>query len=60
LGISPASVGNILKLHREIGGVESRLQTHVSTQSKLSFEDSVLLETIDVSQGWASLKEIEK
>jgi DNA-binding transcriptional ArsR family regulator len=60
LGISPASVGNILKLHRETGGLESRPQTHVRTQSKLSFEDSVLLETIVVSQGSASLKEIEK
>ena len=38
LGISPASVGNILKLHRETGSLESRPQTHVRTQSKLSFE----------------------
>ena len=37
-GISPASVGNILKLHRETGGLESRPQTHVRTQSKLSLK----------------------
>jgi hypothetical protein len=37
-GISPASVDNILKLHRETGGLESRPQTHVRTQSKLSLK----------------------
>ena len=60
LGISPASVGIILKLHRETGCLESRPQKHVRTSSKLSFEDSILLETIVVSKGSPSLNEIQK
>ena len=60
LGISRASVSNIFKLHRETGCLESRPRKHVKTQSKLSFEDSVLLETIVVNQGSTPLKEIQK
>ena len=57
LGISRASVGNILKLHHENVTIQ---YAHVRTQSKLSFEDSVLLETIVVSQGSTSLHETQK
>jgi hypothetical protein len=60
LGISPASVGNILKLHRETGGLESRPQTHVRTQSKLSLKILSFRNNCCYSQGAASLKEIEK
>ncbi len=60
LGISPSTVCNILKLHRETGSVDCRVRNHIRTPSKLTFKDSVLLETIVTNRGSTSLREIQR
>ena len=60
LGVSPSTVFNILKLHRETGGVDCRARNYIRTPSKLTFENSVLLEMIVTNRGSTSLLEIQR
>ena len=56
LGIQPSTVSNILKRYRATGQTASLPKDHVRTESKLSFQDSLLLETIVSHKGSTSLK----
>ena len=60
LGIQPTTISNIVKLHRDSGSVNCREQNYTRTLSKLTFEDSILLETIVTEQVSTSLLEIQK
>lgn len=58
--VSPSTIGYILKLHQHTGNVDCRERNHIRTQSKLTFEDSILVETIISDKGSTSLREIQK
>ena len=60
LGIQPSTVSNILKRYRATGQTASLPKDHVRTESKLSFQDSLLLETIVSHKGSTSLTEMQE
>ena len=60
LGIQPSTVSNILKRYRATGQTASLPKDHVGTESKLSFQDSLLLETIVSHKGSTSLTEMQE
>ena len=59
LRIRSSTVSKYVKRYRETGTVESSQRNHIRTPSKLTFEDSVLLETIVENKGSTSLKEMQ-
>ena len=60
LRIQPTTVSKISKQYREMGHIELLPRNHVRIQSKLSFADSLLLETLVNHKGTSSLKEMQK
>ena len=56
--INHSTVHKYTKHYRETGNIEPLSRKHIRTRSKLSFSDSMLLETIVQSKGSTSLKEI--
>ena len=59
LRIRPSTVSKYAKMYREKGDIEPFPRKHIRTRSKLSFGDSMLLETIVQTKGSTSLKEMK-
>ena len=59
LRIRPSTVWKYAKMYREKGNIEPFPRKHIRTRSKLSFDDSLLLETIVQTKGSTSLKEMK-
>ena len=59
LRIRPSTVSKYAKMYREKGDIEPFPRKHIRTRSKLSFDDSLLLETIVQTKGSTSLKEMK-
>lgn len=57
--INRSTVAKYTKQYRETGNIEPLSRKHIRTRSKLSFGDSMLLETIAQSKGSTSLKQIK-
>ena len=57
--INRSTVHKYTKQYRETGNIDPLSRKHTRTRSKLSFGDSMLLETIVQSKGSTSLKEIK-
>ena len=57
--INRSTVHKYTKQYRETGNIDPLSRKHIRTRSKLSFGDSMLLETIVQSKGSTSLKEIK-
>ena len=57
--INRSTVHKYTKQYCETGNIEPLSRKHIRTRSKLSFGDSMLVETIDQSKGSTSLKEIK-
>ena len=57
--INSSTVHKYTKQYRETGNIDPLSRKHIRTSSKLSFGDSMLLETIVQSEGSTSLKEIK-
>ena len=57
--INRSNVHKHTKQDRETGNIEPLSRKHIRTRSKLSFGDSMLLETIVQRKGSTSLKEIK-
>ena len=59
LRIRPSTVSKYAKMYREKGDIKPFPRKHIRTRSKLSFGDSMLLETIVQTKGSTSLKEMK-
>jgi len=57
--VNRSTVHKYTKQYRETGNIDPLSRKHIRTPSKLSFGDSMLLETIVQSKGSTSLKELE-
>ena len=57
--VNRSTVHKYTKQYRETGNIDPLSRKHIRTPSKLSFGDSMLLETIVQSKGSTSLKEIK-
>ena len=57
--INRSTVHKYTKQYRETGNIDPLSRKHIRRRSKLSFGDSMLLETIVKSKGSTSLKEIK-
>jgi hypothetical protein len=60
LRVRPSTVSKYVKQYRETGNVDPLPRNHLRTPSKLSFDDSILLETIVQTKGSTSIREIKE
>ncbi|CAB3997076.1 Ankyrin repeat domain-containing 34B [Paramuricea clavata] len=60
LRIQPSTVSKIIKRYRDTGQTTSLPRDHIRTESKLSYNDSLLLETIVANKGSTSLREMQE
>ena len=56
-GVSPATVSNMVKRYHETGSTNPQQRSNIGKYSKVSFDNSVLLETIVQAQPLSCLDE---